>query len=151
MRWLLSPGAHLSRIGFPVKNTSTRHDTTDAGRLGSEGLRHKSAGLVCFSYCRTKHGRVTHVITVDDPLETWLPTKLLRMAYRPFETDADWGSPFTRDTLRAIQRAGEGPGHLRLQQVGHSARLRRARYARHWAKAWHEKDLAFVYELPLAA
>jgi hypothetical protein len=51
------------------------------------------------------------VITVDDPLETWLPTKLLRMAYRPFETDADWEYPFTRDTLRAIQR------HFELAKV----------------------------------
>lgn len=33
------------------------------------------------------------VITLDDPLETWLPMKLLRMAYRPFQTDADWDTP----------------------------------------------------------
>ncbi len=33
------------------------------------------------------------VISLDDPLETWLPMKLLRLAYRPFQTDADWDTP----------------------------------------------------------
>ncbi len=35
------------------------------------------------------------VVTLDDPLETWLPMKLLRLAYRPFQTDASWEYPVT--------------------------------------------------------
>jgi hypothetical protein len=71
------------------------------------------------------------VITVDDPLETWLPTRLLRMAYRPFETKVQGTDGFSKWGIR----------------LGFVA----PRYARHWAKAWHEEDLAFVYQLPLAA
>ncbi len=38
-----------------------------------------------------------HVVTYD-PLQTWLPSRMLRVAYRPFQTDADWEHPFTRQT-----------------------------------------------------
>lgn len=42
------------------------------------------------------------VVTVD-PIETWLPAKLVRMFYRPFQTDSNWEFPFTNKTLNAIQ------------------------------------------------
>lgn len=37
-----------------------------------------------------------------DPLQVWLPVRLLRAAYRPFQTDADWEFPFTRQTCREL-------------------------------------------------
>lgn len=90
------------------------------------------------------------VITLDDPLETWLPMKLLRMAYRPFQTDADWEYPFTRDTLRAIQRHFDilkVQGTYGFSKWGIPLGFVAPQYARRRAKAWHEKDLAFAYDI----
>ena len=39
-----------------------------------------------------------------DPIQTWIPIKLIRSAYRPFQTDAAWEFPFTRQSLNAIER-----------------------------------------------
>jgi SAM-dependent methyltransferase len=90
------------------------------------------------------------VITLDDPLETWLPMKLLRMAYRPFQTDADWEYPFTRKTLRAIQRHFDVvkiQGTYGFSKWGIPLGFVAPQYARRRAKAWHEKDLAFAYDM----
>jgi len=38
-----------------------------------------------------------------DPLETWIPIRLLRRAYRPFQTDRDWEYPFDAQGLRQIK------------------------------------------------
>ncbi|MBV9880982.1 MAG: class I SAM-dependent methyltransferase [Gemmatirosa sp.] len=43
------------------------------------------------------------VITYD-PLETALSVRLTRALYRPFQVDAEWEWPFTRATVRAIER-----------------------------------------------
>ena len=37
-----------------------------------------------------------------DPLETWLPIRLIRRAYRPFQTDRDWEYPFDAPAVRQI-------------------------------------------------
>jgi 2-polyprenyl-3-methyl-5-hydroxy-6-metoxy-1,4-benzoquinol methylase len=42
------------------------------------------------------------VITLD-PIQTWLPIRVVRALYRPFQTDAEWEHPFKRATLRLIQ------------------------------------------------
>lgn len=44
------------------------------------------------------------IVVTQDPLQTWFPYKLLRLAYRPLQTGAAWEFPFTRDSLDAIQR-----------------------------------------------
>ena len=90
------------------------------------------------------------VITLDDPLETWLPMKLLRMAYRPFQTDADWEYPFTRKTLRAIQRhfdVVKVQGTYGFSKWGIPLGFVAPEYARRRTKAWHEKDLAYAYDM----
>jgi SAM-dependent methyltransferase len=90
------------------------------------------------------------VITLDDPLETWLPMKLLRMAYRPFQTDADWEYPFTRKTLRAIQRHFDilkVQGTYGFSKWGIPLGFVAPQYARRRARAWHERDLAFAYDI----
>ena len=90
------------------------------------------------------------VITLDDPLETWLPMKLLRMAYRPFQTDADWEYPFTRKTLRAIQRHFDilkVQGTYGFSKWGIPLGFVAPQYARRRARAWHERDLSFAYDI----
>ena len=44
------------------------------------------------------------IIVTKDPLQTWLPARMLRTIYRPFQTDRDWEYPFTRASLNAISR-----------------------------------------------
>jgi 2-polyprenyl-3-methyl-5-hydroxy-6-metoxy-1,4-benzoquinol methylase len=38
-----------------------------------------------------------------DPLQVWIPIRLLRLAYRPFQTDAAWEFPFSRATCNQIE------------------------------------------------
>lgn len=38
------------------------------------------------------------IIVSYDPLETSLPIKLIRVLYRPFQSDKDWEWPFTKKT-----------------------------------------------------
>lgn len=38
-----------------------------------------------------------------DPLTTSIPVRLLRAAYRPFQSDADWEWPFTKKVVRKIE------------------------------------------------
>src|SRR5690606_21494358 len=64
-------------------------------------FKHFHAFLEKLRSCMAPGGRV---ISLDDPLETWLPMKVLRKIYRPFQTDADWEYPFTRQSLQTIQR-----------------------------------------------
>lgn len=40
-----------------------------------------------------------------DPLETSWPVKLVRLAYRPFQSDADWEWPFTKKTVAKFSNA----------------------------------------------
>lgn len=43
------------------------------------------------------------VIVSYDPLETSIPIKLLRLLYRPFQSDKDWEWPFTKSVLMNIE------------------------------------------------
>jgi len=110
-------------------------------------FKHFDAFLAKLRACMAPGGLV---ITLDDPLETWLPMKLLRMAYRPFQTDADWEYPFTRDTLGAIQRhfdVVKVQGTYGLSKWGIPLGLMAPQFARRRVRAWHEKDLAFPYDI----
>jgi len=40
-----------------------------------------------------------------DPLETSWPVKLVRILYRPFQSDADWEWPFTKQTVQKYHNA----------------------------------------------
>lgn len=53
------------------------------------------------------------IIVSYDPLETSLPIKIIRMLYRPFQSDKDWEWPFTKktyykfhNTFKVIERHG---------------------------------------------
>ncbi len=83
------------------------------------------------------------VITYD-PLQTSVPVRLARMAYRPFQTDRDWEWPFDRDTFDMIQRHFEITGlqgvlgqakqamPLSLVSPGRAATL---------GRRWHARDM----------
>jgi SAM-dependent methyltransferase len=45
------------------------------------------------------------VVISYDPLETSLPIKLIRIIYRPFQTDAAWEWPFTKKTVYKFTNA----------------------------------------------
>jgi SAM-dependent methyltransferase len=45
------------------------------------------------------------VVVSYDPLETSLPIKILRMIYRPFQSDAAWEWPFTKKTFFKYDKA----------------------------------------------
>lgn len=90
------------------------------------------------------------VITLDDPIETWLPIKLLRLIYRPFQTDASWEYPFTRATLRSIQQ------HFHVEKVQGTYDSSKwaiplgfiaPQFAKRRAAAWHRQDLERAYDL----
>ena len=44
-------------------------------------------------------------IVTYDPLNTYLPVRLLRRAYRPFQTDSAWEHPFDASTLAQLETA----------------------------------------------
>jgi 2-polyprenyl-3-methyl-5-hydroxy-6-metoxy-1,4-benzoquinol methylase len=45
------------------------------------------------------------IIVSYDPLETSFPIKVLRMIYRPFQSDKDWEWPFTKSVLDKINKS----------------------------------------------
>ncbi len=42
-----------------------------------------------------------------DPLNTYLPIRMARSMYRPFQKDKDWEYPFTKDTIKEIGKRFE--------------------------------------------
>jgi 2-polyprenyl-3-methyl-5-hydroxy-6-metoxy-1,4-benzoquinol methylase len=89
-------------------------------------------------------------VTLDDPLETWLPMKLLRLVYRPFQTDASWEYPFTGASLKAIQR------YFTIEQVQGTYGFSKwaiplgfiaPDFARRRALGWHLRDMNHPYDL----
>ena len=67
-------------------------------------IHHFAHTDVLFDQLKAKLAPGGEVITYD-PLQVWLPIRALRAAYRPFQTDADWEFPFTRQTCRDIAAA----------------------------------------------
>lgn len=39
-----------------------------------------------------------------DPIQTWLPARVLRLLYRPFQADRDWEFPFDGNALAELDR-----------------------------------------------
>lgn len=61
---------------------------------------------VALDMCRKKLKPGGEVISYD-PLQTWLPIRLVRAVYRPFQTDVDWEYPFTSKTEQQLRRRFE--------------------------------------------
>ena len=45
------------------------------------------------------------IVISHDPLQTSLPIKILRLIYRPFQSDKDWEWPFSKRTFYKFQKA----------------------------------------------
>lgn len=79
-----------------------------------------------------------------DPLQTWLPLKLIRFTYRRFQTGADWEFPFTWNSIRSIQRKFDIE---RVQGIYGYSKWAIAisafspKIAHRLAQRWHAKDL----------
>lgn len=85
------------------------------------------------------------IVVTYDPVQIWWPLRLLRLLYRPFQTDAEWEYPFDEAALRTI----EG----RFEVVACQGLLARAKWAAvisvlaprlgaKLAERWHTEDLA---------
>lgn len=86
----------------------------------------------------------------QDPLQTWLPMKLVRLVYHRLQTGGAWEFPFTRDSLEIIQRK------FKVEQVqgiyGYSKwaipiSILSPEMAKHYAQRWHRKDLRYATRL----
>jgi SAM-dependent methyltransferase len=105
------------------------------------------------AFLENLHGRLAPdgvVVTLDDPIETWLPMKMLRAIYRPFQTDASWEYPFTRSTLRRIERfftIEQAQGTYDSSKWAIPLGFVAPKLARRCATRWHGKDLARTYSV----
>lgn len=85
------------------------------------------------------------VIVSHDPLETSLPIKILRIIYRPFQSDKDWEWPFSRKTyyqfekgFRVIERRAvlgktKWAFLINMLPIPEEKKIQKA-------KNWHKKD-----------
>ncbi len=85
------------------------------------------------------------IIVSHDPLQTSLPIKIIRIIYRPFQSDKDWEWPFSRKTYYKFAKAFEIKERrgvlaktkytaiLNLMPVSEEKKIRKA-------KAWHLED-----------
>ena len=80
-----------------------------------------------------------------DPLQTSLPNKILRLIYRPFQSDKDWEWPFSRKTYykfdkafdirerRGVMGKAKYAGLLNFLPYSEKKKLQKA-------QAWHRED-----------
>ena len=92
-------GARLHAVDFLSDDfTETGFDLIYAKAV-MHHFRHLPTFLDALDSKLVRGGRaVTH-----DPLETWLPAKLVRRAYRRWQTDAEWEHPLSSTGLATIQ------------------------------------------------
>jgi len=86
------------------------------------------------------------VIISYDPLETSLPIKMMRVAYRPFQSDKDWEWPFTRKTYNKFAKTfkiverhellGQAKWYFLMNFVPFMSEEKK----RNIGKKWHKKD-----------
>lgn len=85
------------------------------------------------------------IIVSHDPLQTSLPIKIIRMVYRPFQSDKEWEWPFSKRTYYKFEKAFEIKERrgvfaktkytalLNLVPVNEEKKMAKAR-------SWHLKD-----------
>ena len=85
-----------------------------------------------------------------DPIQTWIPVRLIRAAYRPLQTDAAWEWPFTKESLKAIQSRFEIE---RIQGVYGRSKWAmpisafNPNLAKKLVQQWHQTDLQSAHDL----
>ncbi|MEO8032385.1 MAG: class I SAM-dependent methyltransferase [Gemmatimonadota bacterium] len=80
-----------------------------------------------------------------DPLQTWWPARLIRAAYRPFQTDRAWEHPFTKSVLQAIGSEFEivaVQGFFGMSKWAMLPGIVSSRAGDRLAERWHQRDLA---------
>lgn len=90
------------------------------------------------------------IVVTQDPLQTWFPYKLLRLAYRPLQTGADWEFPFTRDSLAAIQRkfiVEHVQGIYGFSKWAIPISIFNQRFGMQCAHQWNMRDLKYATHL----
>lgn len=85
------------------------------------------------------------IIVSYDPLETSLPIKIMRMLYRPFQSDKEWEWPFTKktyykfhNTFKVIERhgvLGQAKWYFLINLLPLSDEKKQK-----IGKKWHQKD-----------
>ena len=103
-------------------------------------FKHMDAFLDAVSRRMTPGGRV---VTLD-PLQTWFPIKLVRMAYRPFQTDSAWEFPFDKKSIDAIQKKFEVEhvqGIYGYSKWAVPISIFNPQAAKRYGYQWHKKDL----------
>ena len=87
------------------------------------------------------------IITLD-PLQTWLPARMFRALFRPFQTDAAWEFPFRQTELRAIESRFDVKDRIGIFGRAKWA-MALAMVAPTWTKdrgdAWFRQDFANGY------
>jgi 2-polyprenyl-3-methyl-5-hydroxy-6-metoxy-1,4-benzoquinol methylase len=83
-------------------------------------------------------------IVTSDPIDTYLPLGIIRKLYRPFQYDKDWEFPFTKESLRLIEKhfaIEELAGMMGKTKYAFPLYLLSKKYAIEKSKQWVEYDL----------
>lgn len=83
------------------------------------------------------------VITYD-PVETTWASRLVRAAYRPFQTDAAWEHPFKESSLRAIEtkfKVLDCQGVMGASKYAPLFSFPSQKFGQKIAKKWHNTDM----------
>lgn len=83
-------------------------------------------------------------IITYDPVQVWLPIRLLRALYRPFQTDAAWEHPFGMKSLKMIESRFDlidCQGFLGASKWATVVGLFSQSAGNRMARQWHESDM----------
>lgn len=83
-------------------------------------------------------------IITYDPVQVWLPIRILRSLYRPFQTDAAWEYPFGMQALSTIEKRFEVincQGFLGSSKWAAVVGMLSPRLGGKLANRWHESDM----------
>jgi 2-polyprenyl-3-methyl-5-hydroxy-6-metoxy-1,4-benzoquinol methylase len=84
------------------------------------------------------------IAITQDPLQTWLPMKLMRLVYHRLQTGGAWEFPFTRDSLEIIERkfkVEHVQGIYGDSKWAIPISIFSPEIAKRFAQRWHLKDL----------
>ena len=90
------------------------------------------------------------IVLTRDPLQTWMPYRLFRKVYRPFQSDSPWEHPFTSTSLKTIQKyfkIDRVQGLIGYSKWGIPISFVNTRLAKKVAKRGHEMDLNYANSL----
>jgi hypothetical protein len=90
------------------------------------------------------------IAITQDPLQTWLPMKLIRLVYHRLQTGGAWEFPFTRDSLEIIQRkfkVEHVQGIYGYSKWAIPMSIISPETAKQFAQRWHRKDLRYANKI----